>query len=140
MRATLTRYLYLTAGSLCVLLGLIGVVLPLLPTTPFLLVAAFCFSRSSERLHRYLLEHRLFGHLIKDWETYGVIPFKVKCLSTSMMLVMVSYPLLFKAFHWGLKAMVVVTVVGAMVYIWSRPSSAIGRTGELTSPNAPTEQ
>lgn len=139
MRATLTRYLYLTAGSLCVLLGLIGVVLPLLPTTPFLLVAAFCFSRSSERLHRYLLEHRLFGHLIKDWETYGVIPFKVKCLSTSMMLVMVSYPLLFKTFHWGLKAMVVVTVVGAMVYIWSRPSSATGRTEELAS-NAPTEQ
>ncbi|MGB0204686.1 MAG: YbaN family protein [Neptuniibacter sp.] len=122
MRKTVVRILYLTAGWLFVLLGLIGVLLPLVPTTPFLLVAAFCFSRSSERLHQYLLNHRLFGKFIRDWETYGVIPLKIKVLATGMILLMVSYPLIFKTFHIGLKAAVVVTIMGALAYIWTRPS------------------
>lgn len=122
MKQTVVRILYLITGYLCVLLGLIGVILPLVPTTPFLLVAAFCFSRSSERLHQYLLNHRIFGNLIRDWEEYGVIPFRFKLLATVMMLAMVSYPLIFKSFHLGLKALVVVTILVALGYIWSRPS------------------
>ena len=122
---TITRTLYLVAGWLCILLGIIGAVLPLIPTTPFILVAAFCFSRSSERLHQYLLNNKIFGKVIKDWENDGVIPFKVKLLSTSMMIVMVSYPLFFKTFHMGLKAVVVITVLMVMTYIWTRPSQAV---------------
>lgn len=122
MQKTLIKTLYLLAGYFFVLLGLVGVVLPLLPTTPFLLVAAFCFSRSSERLHQYLLNNRYFGQLIKDWEQNGVIPLKAKILATSMMLLMVSYPLIFRDFHLGLKAVVVATIVFALFYIWSRPS------------------
>lgn len=125
MVKTITRTLYLIAGWLCILLGIIGAVLPLIPTTPFILVAAFCFSRSSERLHQYLLNNKIFGKVIKDWENDGVIPFKVKLLATSMMLVMVSYPLFFKTFHMGLKAMVVITVLMVMTYIWTRPSQAV---------------
>ena len=123
MRQTLIRTLYLTTGLFFVLLGLIGVLLPLVPTTPFLLVAAFCFSRSSERLHNYLLNHKWFGHYIRDWEAYNVIPLKAKIFSTSMMLLMVSYPLIFQDFHLGLKAMVVATILFALWYVWSRPSA-----------------
>lgn len=129
MRKTVVRALYLIAGLLCVLIGLIGVVLPLLPTTPFLLVAAFCFSRSSERLHQYLLNHPVFGGLIRDWEDYGVIPFKAKVIATTMMLVMVSYPLFFKSFHIGLKMMVVATILLAVSYIWTRPSVPLLKKG-----------
>lgn len=124
MKAAVVRALYLVAGIACVVLGLIGVVLPLLPTTPFLLVAAFCFSRSSERLHQSLLNNRFFGKIITDWENDGVIPLKAKIIATSMMLLMVSYPLIFKNFHLGLKVVVVMTIIGAMSYIWSRPSEA----------------
>ncbi len=124
----MSRPLYLIAGILSLILGLIGVLLPLLPTTPFVLLAAFCFSRSSEALHRKLLANRLFGPLIRDWEENGIIPFKVKCLSTSMVLLMVSYPLLFKSFALGLKVLVVLSVAGALAYIWSRPSRAPSRT------------
>ena len=127
MRKTVVRSLYLVAGLFCVLLGLIGVLLPLLPTTPFLLVAAFCFSRSSERLHQSLLNNRYFGRLIRDWEENGIIPLKAKILSTSMMLLMVSYPMFFKTFHFGLKAIVVATICFALYYIWSRPSEASSR-------------
>ena len=122
MKAEVVRSLYLLSGGLCVLLGLIGVILPLVPTTPFLLVAAFCFSRSSERLHQALLDNRYFGQYIREWERGGVIPFKVKLLATGMMLLMVSYPLLFQTFHIGLKATVIIIIVIAMLYIWSRPS------------------
>lgn len=123
MKAKIVRYTYLFCGCLCVVLGFIGVILPLLPTTPFLLVAAFCFSRSSERLHQSLLNNRYFGNYIREWENGGVIPLKIKIVATTMMLLMVIYPLFFKAFHIGLKLAVVVTIIIAVLYIWSRPSA-----------------
>lgn len=116
------RTLYFLSGLLCLVAGIIGVFLPLLPTTPFIILAAFCFSRSSERLHQYLLNHRIFGGIIREWEEHGVIPFKVKCISTTMMLVMVSYPLFFQPFALWLKMLVVLTVAIALLYVWSRPS------------------
>lgn len=120
----MVRFFYFSAGILCVLTGIVGVFLPLLPTTPFILLAAFCFSRSSETLHQKLLNHRLFGPIISEWEKHGVIPLKVKCLSTTMMLVMVSYPLFFQTFSLWLKLLVVLTIAVALVYVWSRPSHA----------------
>ncbi|UTW04256.1 YbaN family protein [Amphritea atlantica] len=123
MRQKLIRIIFLISGLFFVLLGVIGLLLPLVPTTPFLLVAAFCFSRSSERLHQYLLNHRWFGHYIRDWEEHGVIPMKAKLFASSMMLIMVSYPLLFLSFHPGLKALAGATVVFALWYVWSKPST-----------------
>ncbi len=122
MRPRLVRLLYWIAGVTALLLGAIGVVLPLLPTTPFVILAAFCFSRSSERLHRWLLNQRLFGPMIRDWEAYGVIPLRIKCLSTTLMLALISYPLLFRDFDWRFKALAGACVLFALVYVWSRPS------------------
>ena len=116
------RPLYLCCGFTCLLLGLIGVVLPLLPTTPFIILAAFCFSRSSVKFHRMLLNHRLFGPMIADWEAYGIIPLKVKCLSSSMMLIMISYPILFKDLAWWIDACMAATALIALIYVWSKPS------------------
>ena len=122
MHLTLIRALYLLGGIICVLLGIIGILLPLVPTTPFLLLAAFCFSRSSERLHQYLLNHPWFGHYIRDWEEHSVIPLKAKVFATSMMLIMISYPLLFLKFHPGLKTLAAATVIFALWYVWGKPS------------------
>ncbi|UTW12479.1 YbaN family protein [Marinobacterium rhizophilum] len=122
MRPGVVRGFYLLAGMLALLLGALGVVLPLLPTTPFVILAAFCFSRSSERLHQWLLNQRLFGPLIRDWEAHGVIPLRIKWLSTSMMLLLVSYPMLFRDFDWRLKALAGASILCALLYIWTRPS------------------
>ncbi|NVK43965.1 MAG: YbaN family protein [Oceanospirillaceae bacterium] len=122
MKPRIVRALYWGGGMVALSLGAIGVVLPLLPTTPFVILAAFCFSRSSERLHLWLLNQRLFGPLIRDWETYGVIPLRIKCLSTTLMLALVSYPLLFREFDWRLKGLAAASVLFALVYVWSRPS------------------
>ncbi len=116
------RPIYLSLGFACLLLGGIGVVLPLLPTTPFVLLAAYCFSRSSTRFHQMLLNHRLFGPMIRDWDAHGVIPLKVKLLSSSMMVVMISYPVLFKNLAWWIDTTMVATALVGIGYVWSRPS------------------
>ena len=72
------NYFYLAIAYLAIALGALGVVLPLLPTTPFILLAAFCFQKGSDRLHRWLMEHPRFGPLIADWRERGAIPRKAK--------------------------------------------------------------
>ena len=116
------RTLWLFFGLVALVLGFIGVFLPLLPTTPFVLLAAFCFSRSSERLHTWLLNHPWFGPLINDWEKYGVIRTRVKWIATLSMIVMVSYPLFFKDFAIWLKLIVIASIVCVLLFIWTRPS------------------
>ncbi len=79
------RSLWLAVGVLALLLGLVGVFLPVLPTVPFVLLAAFCFSRSSRRAEDWLLNHRVFGPIVRDWRARHAIPFKIKLLAWSMM-------------------------------------------------------
>lgn len=69
------------AGLIALGFGIVGVALPLLPTTPFLLLAAFCFSRGSERLHGWLMAHPRFGPAIVDWQEQGAISGRAKALA-----------------------------------------------------------
>lgn len=68
------RILYLILGWLSLITGVIGIFLPLLPTTPLVLLAAWCFSKSSERFHSWLLNHKFFGPIVKDWQSSDGIP------------------------------------------------------------------
>lgn len=85
------RWLFLTAGILLVGLAAVGVVLPLLPTTPLLLLAAWCFARSSDKCHRWLMEHRLFGPVIKNWHENKCMPKKAKAIAIASILVFGTY-------------------------------------------------
>ena len=76
------RYLWAALGILCLILGMVGVVLPLLPTVPFLILAAFLFARSSDRLHNWLLSHPRLGPPIEDWQSRGAINPSAKRLAT----------------------------------------------------------
>jgi uncharacterized membrane protein YbaN (DUF454 family) len=78
------RALYLMAGFILVGLGVLGIFLPLLPTTPLLLLAAACFSRSSERWHQWQLNHRMFGPIIRNWHENRCIPRRAKVVSILM--------------------------------------------------------
>ncbi|MFM2056591.1 MAG: hypothetical protein RLY71_976 [Pseudomonadota bacterium] len=78
-------WLWLLAGWISLALGVIGIFLPLLPTTPFVLLAAACFSRGSERCERWLLDHPRFGPLVRDWRTNRAVPLRAKQLAVLMM-------------------------------------------------------
>lgn len=79
------RVFWILSGGISLALGLAGILLPLLPTTPFVLLAAFCFARSSPRLHDWLLAHRTFGPLIRDWRDHRAIPPRAKRASVIAM-------------------------------------------------------
>ncbi|MEQ1517152.1 MAG: YbaN family protein [Usitatibacteraceae bacterium] len=79
------RVLWLIAGWTSLLLGIIGIFLPLLPTTPFVLLAAFCFSRGSERWEKWLVEHPRFGPMVLKWRANRAVPLRAKQLATVMM-------------------------------------------------------
>ncbi len=115
------RYLWAFFGLICVGLAMGGVILPLLPTVPFLLLAAFCFGRSSERLHHWLLTHKTFGPLIDDWNTRGAIRPRAKYAATASIVATFAISLLL-----GVKLMVLgiqaVVLSAVLIFIWTPPN------------------
>ena len=119
----LNKYLFLSIGLICMALGFLGVFLPILPTTPFMILAAFCFSKSSERLHNWLLERPHIGKLILDWQNDGVIRKKAKVASTLVIVPLFSYTLIFVQVSIFVKVLLVLIGLGVLCFIWSRPST-----------------
>ena len=115
------RYVWASLGLLCLLLGMVGIVLPLLPTVPFLLLAAFLFARSSERLHNWLLSHPRLGPPIEDWQARGAINPAAKRLATVSIVLVFGISLAL-----GLRPMIIgiqgVTLGCVLLFIWTRPS------------------
>lgn len=116
------RWLMIACGVLSLTAGAIGIFLPLVPTAPFVLLAAFFFARGSERLHRWLTGHPHFGHHVRDWEAEQVIPPAGKYAATLVMVPSVSWVLLTRDLPWVLQGGMAVTVIGVLWFIWSRPS------------------
>ncbi|MDH4190005.1 MAG: YbaN family protein [Betaproteobacteria bacterium] len=79
------RALYWAAGTLCVALGVIGLFVPILPTTPFMLLAAACYARASERFYLWLVNHRLFGPAVREWRRHRSIPWRTKLWAIGLM-------------------------------------------------------
>lgn len=81
------RHFYLVLGIVFLVIGIVGVFLPVLPTTPFLLLAAYFFSKSSEKLHAWLMDHKTFGKPLRDWQQHRVIGVRAKVLAVSTILI-----------------------------------------------------
>lgn len=115
------RVLWAAAGFLCLALGTIGIALPLLPTVPFLLLAAFCFGKSSDRLHNWLINHNKFGPPIRDWQRHGAISPTAKRLATLSIIGVYLISILT-----GLRPALLIiqgTVLAlVLTFIWTRPS------------------
>jgi uncharacterized membrane protein YbaN (DUF454 family) len=106
------RWLLWLAGTVSLVLGLIGVVLPGLPTTPFVLLAAACYAKASPRLHGWLVNHRLLGPMVRDWEQHRSLTRRTKAIAITSMTVMVGLS------AWGFRhqpLLLVVLLVAAVI-------------------------
>ncbi len=115
------RLLWAIGGFAALILGLVGVVLPLLPTVPFLILAAFCFARSSDRLHEWLIAHPRLGPPIRDWRDSGAISLRGKRLATLSIAAVYAISL---AMGLRIELLLIQGAVlcAVLVFIWSRPS------------------
>ena len=106
--------------------GLLGVLLPLVPTTPFILLAAFAFADSSEKMHQWLLDHNVFGPLIEDWRRYGSVrrSAKIATVISIIAILAISWWLDVPTWIIAVQALVLSTV---LAYILSRPLPPQGR-------------
>lgn len=122
VRSSVLRGLLLAIGWLAVVAGIVGLFLPLVPTVPFLLLAVVCFARSSERCHRWLVEHNHLGPLLRGYLHGGGIPLRAKRLAIGM--VWISFPtsaLLFVPVVW-LKVVLLVIAAAVTLYLLSLPT------------------
>ncbi|MEO0649211.1 MAG: YbaN family protein [Planctomycetota bacterium] len=131
---SLTRPLLALAGLLLTGLGAVGLFLPLLPTTPFLLLAAYCFSRSSERLHRWLLESPALGTLIADWEQHRAIRRRAKWACTVLLVAAVSWPIADGRVRGAPLLAVLATVVAVSTFVWTRPNHPLHDSTPRSTP------
>lgn len=115
------RLLRFALGWACVGVGFAGIVIPVLPTTPFLIVAVWAFSTSSRRFHDWLINHRRFGPIIRAWRQHRVIPVRAKVAALGSMAASLSYVALFVAETWHLPAGAGVGMAAVAAYIITRP-------------------
>lgn len=116
------KVLLVTVGHFFLLLGIIGAFLPVLPTTPFLLLAAYFYSRSDSPLLIWLKEHKVFGPPLKDWQNSGVIGLKAKWLATAMLLLVMVWRIPLLPVVLAIKILAETVLVAVLIFIWTRPS------------------
>lgn len=116
MRQKIQKTLFMTLGFMFIALGVLGIFLPLLPTTPFIILAALFFSKSSQRYHQWLLENKVFGPILRNWECSRCIPRFAKILSFSMIAVFGSISIVTLPFLW-LKIITVLLIGYACYFI-----------------------
>jgi len=121
----MTRPLWLLGGLAALASGIAGIVLPLVPTTPFVLLAAYCFARSSPRLEAWLLAHPTFGPMIENWRRHGSIDRRAKRLAIALMVAALALSVVMELPLWLLLLQgAVLIVMGA--FILTRPDGPPG--------------
>lgn len=116
----LRRGLWIALAYVALGLGVLGIFLPGLPTTPFVLLAAWAAAKGSRKLHRYLLEHRVFGPMVRDWEARGAVSRRAKRLATGMMALCAVIMFLTAPRVW-MAATGTAFMAAVAVWLWRRP-------------------
>ena len=116
-KKTWIRTLLVIAGTLFTGLGFVGIFVPLLPTTPFLLLAAICYARSSQRLYGWLLNNKLFGYYIRSYLERKGVPLKVKVLSLTVLWITIGSSAIFVVQDIVIRLILGLIAVGVSIHI-----------------------
>ncbi|MBF0383082.1 MAG: YbaN family protein [Magnetococcales bacterium] len=122
MKKGMVRIVYLLTGFVFLGLGALGALLPILPTTPFLILALACFAQSSQRFHRWLYNHHLFGPYLQNWSRYRVIPPIAKIFAMTSMVGSLLYILLFLETPIYLIALIALIMAYGAWFVLTKPS------------------
>jgi uncharacterized membrane protein YbaN (DUF454 family) len=115
------RLTLIVCGTICTALGVIGIFVPLLPTTPFLLLAAACYARSSERFYNWLMNNRIFGRYVRDYLEKRGISLKVKIVTLVLLWATIILSAIFATDALWLRILLVSIAVGVTIHIlWIR--------------------
>lgn len=124
------RLLYFGFGLGCLGLGVVGALLPLVPATPFLLLALWGFSRSSQRFHDWLYHHRIFGPRLQNWHTHRVVPWPVKATAYFSMLASLTYMSFGSRLHVAIVASAAAVMLVGVYFISQCPTRPPEVSGE----------
>jgi uncharacterized membrane protein YbaN (DUF454 family) len=116
------KILFISLGTLFLGLGFLGIALPLVPTTPFLLLAAACYARSSTRIYNWMLNHRLFGDFIRNYRSGSGIPLRAKIASLVVLWSTIGISLFLAHTPGWVPVILVAIALGISVYILSLPT------------------
>lgn len=116
------RLVFVALGTLFVLIGIAGALLPVLPTTPFMLLAAACYARASTRFYNWLLNNPAFGPTILEWRRHRSLPWRVKLTAIALMAVTLSISIVFFVAHPGLQAGLAAFGVLLALHLYRIPS------------------
>ena len=116
------RMLLRLVGTLFLLIGCVGIVLPLLPTTPFLLLALACYARSSERWYHWLITNRWFGEYIKNWHEGKGIPMKTKILTIAFLILTIGYSAVVVVPFFIGKVILIIIAICVSMHVLSLPT------------------
>ncbi|AIX50494.1 MULTISPECIES: DUF454 family protein [Pantoea] len=114
------RFLLLSLGWLAIVLGTLGIVLPLLPTTPFVLLAAWCFARSSPRFHHWLLWRSPFGRYLRHWQRHRAMPPGAKGRAIVLIIITFAFSLWLVKLFW-LRLLLLVLLAILLLFMWRIP-------------------
>lgn len=120
------RPLLVLAGLMSLSLGIAGIFLPVLPTTPFVLLTGACWVKASPRFHRWLRGHATFGLMVRNWEDRHAVPRKAKWLSSGMMTASILALLWRLPQHPWLIALVALVCLSVSIWMWRLPENQIG--------------
>jgi uncharacterized membrane protein YbaN (DUF454 family) len=119
--ATIKKAVFAGLGWLFFSVGVVGAFLPVLPTTPFMLLALWAFSKSSERLHNFLWNHPKYGMLLRNWKEHGIIPLKAKITALVMMSASAVFMVLFSNIPLPMIVATLIFMLIGAIYMSTRP-------------------
>lgn len=135
-QSTLRKIALMTAGVIAIILGTVGIFVPLLPTTPFLLLAAACFVRSSDRLYDWLIHHRWFGTYIRNYREHRAIPLSTKILAITLLWSTITYTGLVVIDAWIIRGLLLAIAVGVTLHLLKLKTMKPSPDPEQTQPSA----
>lgn len=133
VRSHWVRRLLILAGTISLALGILGIFLPILPTTPFLLLAAACYARASVTFYNWLMNNRFFGKYIRDWRIHKAIPLRAKIVAISLIIITMGSSIWFAIPLLPVKILVGLIGLAVIIYLLRMPT----RTPEMDVHSAP---